>query len=138
MLKILTLSIINLSLAFTLMATPALAAIGSSVGGSDPIHRQNEAFFDAAGIDGEVSIGEIVSGIIKVLLSFLGVIFVVLIIYAGFMWMTSRGNEEAISKAKKIMTAAVIGLAIVLGAYIITYFIIDQILEATKGGTGLD
>jgi len=97
-----------------------------------------EDYVDTAGLGRDVSLPEVISLIIKVLLSFLGVIFVILIIYAGFLWLTSAGSEDKISKAKKIMTAAVIGLAIVLAAYTITFFVIDKLLEATKGGVGLD
>lgn len=56
-------------------------------------------------------------------LGFTGTIFFVLVVYAGLMWMTASGNEEQIAKAKKILTAAIIGLIIVLSAYAITQFI---------------
>lgn len=81
----------------------------------------------------ENTFAEAISKIIKIVLGFLGVIFIILIIYAGFNWMTSAGNEEKIEKAKKTMVAAVIGVAIVLMAYAITYFVIDSLLEATTG-----
>ena len=45
--------------------------------------------------------------------------------------LTSAGNEDKISKAKKIMAAAIIGSAIILTAYIITSFVLNQLLEAT-------
>ena len=119
------------------LALPVLAQDFNTLGSGD-LNEQNQAFFKSSGLSGEVSISEVISDIIKLLLSFLGVIFIILIIYAGFKWMLSRGNEEDIGKAKRTMTAAVIGLAIVLSAYLITYFVIDQLLEATKGGVGLD
>ncbi len=75
----------------------------------------------------------IVARIIKIVLGFVGVIFIVLIIYAGFMWMTAAGNEERIEKAKKIIIRATIGIAIVLLAYTITYTITELLIESTKG-----
>jgi len=60
---------------------------------------------------------------IQVLLGLLGIIFIVLIIYAGYTWMLARGNEADAQKAKDTITRAIIGLAIVLGAYAITTFI---------------
>ena len=78
--------------------------------------------------------GVIIANIVKYLLSFLGVIFVILIIYAGFLWMTAGGNEEKIKKAKGLITNATIGLLIVLAAYTITHFVIKYIFEATGGG----
>ena len=76
-------------------------------------------------------LAEGVAQIIQVVLSILGVVLIVLIIYAGFLWMTAAGNEDKISKAKKTIVAAVIGLAIVLSAYLITAFVISQLIEAT-------
>jgi len=64
-----------------------------------------------------------VGSIVGIALSFVGVIFLILMIYAGVMWMTAAGNETQVSKAKDIIIASVIGLVIVLSAYAITYFI---------------
>ena len=119
------------------MTSPVLAQ-GLQGQTKTDLDAQNAAFLGETGLGTQASISIVVSSIIRILLSFLGVIFVVLIIYAGFMWMTSAGNEEKISKAKKIMVSAIIGLAIILAAYAITYFVLDQLLEATKGGQGLD
>ncbi|HPD08091.1 MAG TPA: hypothetical protein P5278_01425 [Patescibacteria group bacterium] len=73
---------------------------------------------------------DVVANVIKVVLGFLGTIAVVLIIVAGFQWMTAAGSEDKIAKAKKIMTAAVIGLVIVLMAYALSTFVINAIISA--------
>lgn len=87
----------------------------------------------------ETTFAETIAEIIKVVLGFLGIIFLVLIIYAGFLWMTAAGNEERIKKAKDIMIAAVIGVAIILAAYAITVFVVGKLLEATGvSPTGLN
>lgn len=65
----------------------------------------------------------IVGDIVGIILSFVGVIFFILIIYGGLLWMTARGNEQQIEKAKNLMGSAIIGLIIVLAAYAITAFI---------------
>jgi len=62
----------------------------------------------------------------------LGTIAVVLIIVAGFQWMTAAGNEEKIGKAKKLMSAAVIGLVIVLMAFALSSFIINAVITAVS------
>ena len=80
-------------------------------------------------------LAEGVAQIIQVALSLLGVLLIVLILYAGFLWMTAAGSEEKISKAKKIIGAAIIGLAIILSAYLITAFVISQLIDATGAGT---
>ncbi len=69
----------------------------------------------------------IIGKIIGVILSFLGVIFLLLMIYGGYLWMMARGNEEQVGKAKKIIVQAVIGVIIVLAAYAITAFIGTQL-----------
>ncbi len=83
-------------------------------------------------------LGETVGGIIKVVLSLIGTIFLVLIIYAGILWMTARGAEEQITTSKNIIRAAIIGLAITLSAYAITYFIGSRLANANSGGNAVD
>jgi TRAP-type C4-dicarboxylate transport system permease small subunit len=67
--------------------------------------------------------------IIGVVLSFVGTIFLILMIYAGILWMTARGNEQEITKAKDLIIAAIIGIIIVFAAYALTSFIGAQILK---------
>jgi hypothetical protein len=74
--------------------------------------------------------------IIAVVLGFLGVIFLVIIIYSGFQWMTAGGNEETIAKAKKRLTNATIGLVIIISGFVISYFVITQLSNITNPGTG--
>lgn len=69
--------------------------------------------------------------IIQYLLGLLGIIFVVLIIYGGFLWMTAGGNDEQINKARKIITNSTIGLLIVILSYAIALFIVNIIIRAT-------
>ncbi len=72
----------------------------------------------------------IATGIINVVLGVLGTIATVLIFYAGFLWMTAAGNEDNVTKAKTIMSAAVIGLVIILAAYSISSFVIKSATKA--------
>lgn len=58
--------------------------------------------------------------IIGIALSFVGVLFLILMIYAGLLWMTAIGNEEKIKKAKGLLMDAVVGIIIVFSAYAIT------------------
>jgi len=74
----------------------------------------------------------VAANIINIVLGLLGIISVVIIVYAGFRWMTSAGNEEAIGSAKKTLIAAVIGLVIILSAYIIANFVLLNIYQATQ------
>lgn len=69
--------------------------------------------------------------VISWVLGMLGLVAVIMIIYGGFMWMTAAGNEERITKAKKILRFAIIGLSIILFSYVLVNFIFSQINEAT-------
>ena len=74
-----------------------------------------------------------VARIINATLGILGILATVLVIYAGFKWMTSAGNEEEAGQAKKILYAAVIGLVIILSAYSLVKFVTTQLFRATVG-----
>jgi cbb3-type cytochrome oxidase subunit 3 len=64
-----------------------------------------------------------ISAILTAVLSFLGVIFLVLMIIGGIMWMTATGNEKNVDRAKTIIFDSIIGLVIVIAAYAVTFFI---------------
>ncbi|MEI7498063.1 MAG: hypothetical protein WCK11_02165 [Candidatus Falkowbacteria bacterium] len=88
---------------------------------------------DAYGISGAApdDVRITVAKIINVFLSFLGIIFVVLIVWSGFEWMTSSGNKEKVDSAISRMKAAVIGLIIILVSWGVTSNIIKALLKAT-------
>ena len=69
--------------------------------------------------------------LIKVALSILGVVVMVIIIAGGFRWMTAGGNDESIQQAKKIISAGIVGLLIIIIAYALTNWIFTSILTAT-------
>lgn len=104
-----------ISLAFLLLPSALLAA--------DPITNLTQATPDL--IKGNLP--SLIGSFIQAVLGLLGIIFVILIIYAGFIWMTAGGDASKITKAKGIITAAITGLAIVLLSYAITFFVISSI-----------
>lgn len=67
-------------------------------------------------------------------LTALAIIAVALIIYGGFVWLFSRGNEEEVKKALNILKAAVIGLVVILAAYGIARYVFS-VLETSTGLT---
>lgn len=70
----------------------------------------------------------IIGQAVRILLSFLGIIFIILIILAGYHWMTAGGNQEDITKAKSSIKSSIVGLLIVVGAYAIWELISSQLL----------
>lgn len=68
-----------------------------------------------------------IGSLINIVLSFLGIIFFVLIVYAGITWMTSGGNEQKIAKAKETIVSATVGLAIVMLSYALSVYIMSKL-----------
>jgi amino acid transporter len=68
--------------------------------------------------------------IIRYLFGFIGTILVVIIIYAGFRWMTAGGKEEQIKEAKSWIRNAVIGLLIIIMSYSIVYAVVTYITRS--------
>lgn len=81
----------------------------------------------------KVSVPELIGNIIAVALSFVGAIFFILILYAGFLWMTAFGAADKVDKAKDIILHAAIGLVIVVAAYAISTFVFGALAGATGG-----
>jgi len=52
-------------------------------------------------------------------------------VYAGYLWMTARGESDQVDKAKKIIVQSIIGLVITVGAYSITAFVVPALLKRT-------
>ncbi len=86
---------------------------------------------NAAGI-GKEDPRTIIAGVIKVLLSIVGITFTILIVYSGYTLLTAAGDESKVEKAKKTITAAVIGLSLTLGAYSLTSFIGRSAVHVTN------
>ena len=82
---------------------------------------------------GNTDIRVTIARIISVALGLMGTVVVVIIIWAGFRWMTAGGNSDEVDKAKTQISQAVIGLAIILSAYSLTQFITSSLLTATRG-----
>ena len=80
------------------------------------------------GIGGNVpsDLSAVVGNIIKTVLSLVGIIFLVLTVYAGFLWMTARGDDEQVNKAKEIIKSSIMGLFITVSSYAITVFITSR------------
>ncbi|MBI4778984.1 hypothetical protein HY797_00845 [Candidatus Falkowbacteria bacterium] len=91
--------------------------------------RDNSGLGEAADRDPR----QVAADIIKFILGFLGIIAVIIVLYAGFKWMTAGGNEENVAAAKKMLINGIIGLIIILSAYALTNFILNQIVSATTG-----
>ncbi len=93
---------------------------------NDPLDKvAQEAGYDVSDATGKIDV--LISTVINTALSLLGVIFLALMIYGGYLWMTARGNEQQAQKARDLIIAALIGVAIVVAAYAITWFVMSEV-----------
>lgn len=104
-------------------ALKKLEAIGSESSGAGPYAKADAT-----------SVFTIISTVISAALSLLGVIFLILILYAGYNWMMARGDEEKVNKAKDTLTRAIVGIIIVVGAYAISTFVLSRLEAGTLKG----
>ena len=104
-----------------IFANSALAFNLTTDGGLNDSARET-GHTSMTGVAGE-SPARLIGKVIKGILSFMGVVFLVLMIYGGYKWMMSAGNEQEVGKAKNTVKSAIIGLVIILAAYAITAFI---------------
>jgi len=75
----------------------------------------------------------IVADFVSVFLSFIGLIFLIFIIYGGFKWMTAGGNETRVMEAQSLLKRSIIGLIIIFSAWVISVFVSNQIEKAVSG-----
>ncbi|MCK4554679.1 hypothetical protein KAU19_07025 [Candidatus Parcubacteria bacterium] len=121
-----------LSLTFLIIVF-SLATVNYSLADKfiDPaeIKSQVSNFSGAGGanFDTNATIGSVVAAAIKGFIALLGVIFVVLIILAGYKWMNAGGEEEKVREAKDTIRHAIIGLIIIIAAYAITEFVFTHL-----------
>ncbi len=79
---------------------------------------------------------DIIVGILNIILGFLGLFMVCLLVYAGFLYMTAGGDEKKITSAKGYITNSIIGIAIVLAAFAITWFVTSTLSGVIWGRGG--
>jgi hypothetical protein len=85
-----------------------------------------------AGVDTQSTLESRVASIVNCLLSLIGIIFLMLMVYGGYIWMIARGDEAEATKAKNIITMGVIGMAIVIAAYAITFFVVQRLIAGAS------
>ncbi len=116
---------------FVFAASPAYENLGKV--GQVPLSGDAGAPYASSD---ESSLAQIASMIIQAFLGLLGIIFLILLIYAGYNWMTAQGDEDKVEKAKSTITRAIIGLVIITAAYSITYFVFSSLPKDGAGGSG--
>jgi hypothetical protein len=109
----------------------AVAFVGLALG-ADAL-AQNYGLDDAAGskIPKGKDLASLIGSILRAALGLVGTIFLLLMLYAGFQWMTARGDSKKVEDAKKLITGAIVGVLIIASAYAVTSFVLTAV---TSGG----
>lgn len=71
---------------------------------------------------------------INLFLAFLGIVFLIIVIYSGFNWMMAKGNQQMVDESVKYIESASIGIIIIILSYILVNFLVFRIMGI---GTGL-
>jgi hypothetical protein len=117
--------IIAFCLAITFLIIPATSMAINL--GADGVHQAGkQAGFKKAT---ETTFAETLGSIVAMVLSFVGIIFTALMVYAGYLWMTAQGDQTQIDKAKNMIQSAIIGLIITLSAYSISNFAVTKMVD---------
>ncbi|NTW22484.1 hypothetical protein HGA34_02985 [Candidatus Falkowbacteria bacterium] len=101
------------------VASKAIAAETRSLFG----RMDNVALSGGYEVADKFTMARFIGQVISAFLSLLGIIFIVLIVYSGYNWMTAAGDSGKVDKAKETLWRAVIGLIITVGAYAIWVWI---------------
>ena len=105
-------------------------AIGLSPVGIDVLNSPSsipEDLRSSNKIDGKALVGQKITSITSVILGFSATIGMLVFVYAGIKMLTSRGDQGAFQKARKLIGYAFAGIVIILFSYVVVNFLITFI-----------
>ncbi|MCX6744587.1 MAG: pilin [Candidatus Parcubacteria bacterium] len=120
----------------TVLATPPPEDTGTGSSGGSITNSIQNFGGQVYGQDEPAHPAQIAATIIQILLGLLGIVFVILMIYGGVLYMTSTGEAKKVEHAKNVIVYAVIGVVIIALAYALTTFIVGAILRASLESGG--
>ena len=130
--KIFSAIVLCMLFGFALMPLEAGGAGGNPAGLSNDFNRD----IDALKVDSFIQTNPgnvagdprlIIKRIINVVMGFLGMLAILIILFAGFKWMTAAGNKENMEAAAKMLRDGVIGLIIIFSAWTLAWFVVNTI-----------
>ncbi|MFW5703640.1 MAG: hypothetical protein ACOCXQ_02295 [Patescibacteria group bacterium] len=75
-------------------------------------------------LDGSIgSIGDLINVVISFLLPFAAVILFLILVWGGYDFLISRGEQEKVSSARAKITAAIIGFVLLVVSYLLVNII---------------
>ncbi len=86
-----------------------------------------QGIFGTGGLTSSQSLTELITNGIRLMLLFAGAIAVVFVIIGGYQYLTSGGNEEQAEKGQKTLLNAIIGVVVIVLAYVIINVIVNLV-----------
>lgn len=108
-------------------SAPASTAPATSVGGirdTGRIEPINEVF-------SSLSITAFIGAVVKTLIGLAGALFLLMLLWAGFRWTTSGGDQKGVAAAQTTLRNAVIGMIVVATSYVLVTAVIELFSRAT-------
>ncbi len=125
--KSLIIAILAVCLALPLLASAQNAATN----GDAPLIKRLQNVADKGGYVTDSTIAStpiIIGTIVGAFINFTGIVFIILMVIAGYSWMTASGNEEKTKKAMATIKTAIIGLVVSLSAWVIWNFVFEKLI----------
>lgn len=132
LLAVLTAIVFAMTFVAPTLATEADPTLGLYDLTDEGIGELTDGVATDSGVDlGTTKLESTIASLINTFIGLLGIVAVIIILIGGFQWMTAGGDDEKIGGAKKMIYAGVAGLAVILAAYAIAIFVIEQLTSAT-------
>lgn len=125
------------AVAVTAVLGPAAALAQVPTPGQNPFQysqNANNTIQNQSGLRGSSNLQTIIGNIINIVLSFMGILLLVYLVYAGFLWMTATDSKGP-DKAKEMIKNAIIGLIIIVSSFAISNFVLQALPGITGGAT---
>jgi len=110
---------------FLFLIFPTIAKAGNAAMSKLEAFSKNAGYGNA----NEMTLADTIGKVISTFLSLLGIIFIVLMLLAGYNWMTAQGDDAKVKKATDSIRRAIIGLVITVGSYAIWYFVFKHLIS---------
>lgn len=119
------------------LAMPALALAQTATNpltgtGAGTANSYITSIGQSAGITTNRTLPQMVGTLINIVLGILGLLLLIYLIWAGFLWMTSSG-DDGVKKAKSMIQNAIVGLIIITASFAISNFVISRLAQLSTG-----
>ncbi len=78
---------------------------------------------------GSPTVNSVINSVINIISAFVGVLAVIMIVFAGFRYVTAAGDSGKISSAKNTLIYAIVGLVVAGMAQIIVRYVVTNVIQ---------